>query len=39
MLFARFGVARNGGEDKTLPIIGGAGGVGSITIQLLVSFR
>jgi len=34
MLFDRFGVARGGGEGKSLLIIGGAGGVGSICIQL-----
>jgi NADPH2:quinone reductase len=33
MLFDRFGVARHGGEGKSLLIIGGAGGVGSIAIQ------
>jgi len=34
MLFDRFGVPRGGGEGKSLLIIGGAGGVGSIAIQL-----
>lgn len=34
MLFDRFGIARGGGEGKSLLIVGGAGGVGSITIQL-----
>jgi len=34
MLFDRFAVPRGGGEGKSLLIIGGAGGVGSITIQL-----
>jgi zinc-binding alcohol dehydrogenase family protein len=34
MLFDRFGVARHGGEGRSLLIIGGAGGVGSIAIQL-----
>jgi zinc-binding alcohol dehydrogenase family protein len=34
MLFDRFGIARHGGDGKSLLIIGGAGGVGSITIQL-----
>src|SRR3954454_442083 len=34
VLFDRFGVARNGGAEKSLLIIGGAGGVGSIAIQL-----
>src|SRR3954451_6070566 len=34
MLFDRFGVGRGGGEGKSLLIIGGAGGVGSIAIQL-----
>ncbi len=34
MLFDRFGVARGGGEGKSLLIVGGAGGVGSICIQL-----
>jgi len=34
MLFDRFAVARNGGEGKSLLIVGGAGGVGSIATQL-----
>src|SRR5436853_2861463 len=34
MLFDRFAIPRNGGEGKSLLIIGGAGGVGSIAIQL-----
>jgi zinc-binding alcohol dehydrogenase family protein len=34
MLFDRFAVARNGAEGKSLLIVGGAGGVGSICIQL-----
>jgi NADPH:quinone reductase len=34
VLFDRFGIARGGGEGKSLLIIGGAGGVGSIAIQL-----
>jgi NADPH2:quinone reductase len=34
MLFDRFAIAQGGGEGKALLIIGGAGGVGSITIQL-----
>jgi zinc-binding alcohol dehydrogenase family protein len=34
MLFDRFGIARGGAEGKSLLIIGGAGGVGSIAIQL-----
>lgn len=34
MLFDRFGVPRNGGDGKSLLIIGGAGGVGSIATQL-----
>src|SRR4051794_5340427 len=34
VLFDRFGVARNGGAEKSLLIIGGAGGGGSIAIQL-----
>jgi zinc-binding alcohol dehydrogenase family protein len=34
VLFDRFGIARRGGEGKSLLIIGGAGGVGSIAIQL-----
>lgn len=34
MLFDRFGVPRNGAEGKSLLIVGGAGGVGSICIQL-----
>jgi len=34
VLFDRFAIPRNGGEGKSLLIIGGAGGVGSIAIQL-----
>ena len=34
MLFDRFAIAQGGGEGKALLIIGGAGGVGSIAIQL-----
>jgi NADPH:quinone reductase len=34
MLFDRFGVPRHGGNGQSLLIIGGAGGVGSIAIQL-----
>jgi NADPH2:quinone reductase len=34
VLFDRLGIARGGGEGKTLLIIGGAGGVGSIAIQI-----
>ncbi|TMJ03472.1 MAG: zinc-binding alcohol dehydrogenase family protein [Alphaproteobacteria bacterium] len=34
MLFDRFAVARGGGEGKSLLIVGGAGGVGSICVQL-----
>jgi NADPH2:quinone reductase len=34
MLFDRLGVPRGGGEGKSLLIVGGAGGVGSIAIQL-----
>ena len=34
MLFDRFAIARGGGEGKSLLIVGGAGGVGSIAIQL-----
>lgn len=34
MLFDRFDVAQGGGQGKSLLIVGGAGGVGSITIQL-----
>lgn len=34
MIFDRFGIEEGGGEGKTLLIIGGAGGVGSMTIQL-----
>lgn len=34
LLFDRLGVAKNGGEGQTLMIVGGAGGVGSILIQL-----
>ena len=38
LLFDRFGIAENGGENKSLLIIGGAGGVGSLMIQLAVNF-
>src|SRR5436305_10139226 len=34
MLFDRFAIPRNGGDGKSLLIVGGAGGVGSICIQL-----
>ena len=34
VLFDRFGIPRNGGDGKSLLIVGGAGGVGSIAIQL-----
>ena len=34
ILFDRFGIAQGGAEGKSLLIIGGAGGVGSIAIQL-----
>jgi len=34
LLFDRLGVARNGGAGQTLLIVGGAGGVGSMLIQL-----
>ena len=34
MLFDRFAIAQGGAEGKSLLIIGGAGGVGSIAIQL-----
>jgi len=34
MLFDRFGLVEGGGEGKTLLVIGAAGGVGSLTIQL-----
>jgi zinc-binding alcohol dehydrogenase family protein len=34
VLFDRFGIARGSGEGRSLLIIGGAGGVGSIAIQL-----
>ena len=34
MLFDRFGIVRGGGEGRSLLIVGGAGGVGSIAIQL-----
>jgi zinc-binding alcohol dehydrogenase family protein len=33
MLFDRFAIAQGGGEGKSLLIVGGAGGVGSIAIQ------
>lgn len=35
MLFDRFGITEGGGEGKSLLVIGGAGGVGSLTIQLV----
>ncbi len=34
VLFDRFGIAREGGAGQSLLIVGGAGGVGSIAIQL-----
>lgn len=34
ILFDRFGIVKGGGEGQTLLIVGGAGGVGSILIQL-----
>ena len=34
VLFDRFGIARDGGAGQSLLIVGGAGGVGSIAIQL-----
>lgn len=34
MLFERLGVAQGGGEGQSLLVIGGAGGVGSILVQL-----
>jgi NADPH:quinone reductase len=34
MLFDRFAIPRDGGEGKSLLIVGGAGGVGSVCIQL-----
>ncbi|HSU22143.1 zinc-binding alcohol dehydrogenase family protein [Comamonadaceae bacterium OTU4NAUVB1] len=34
LLFDRLGVARDGGAGQTLLVVGGAGGVGSILIQL-----
>jgi NADPH:quinone reductase len=34
MLFDRFGIAEGSGKGKSLLVIGGAGGVGSLTIQL-----
>ena len=34
MLFDRFGIAESSGKGKSLLVIGGAGGVGSLTIQL-----
>jgi zinc-binding alcohol dehydrogenase family protein len=34
VLFDRLGIGRDGGEGKSLMIVGGAGGVGSITIQI-----
>lgn len=38
LLFDRFEIAENGGEKESLLIIGGAGGVGSMMIQLAVNF-
>lgn len=34
MLFERFGIVEGGGDGQTLLVIGGAGGVGSMTIQI-----
>lgn len=34
LLFDRFGIAEGGGEGETLLVVGGAGGVGSILVQL-----
>jgi len=38
LLFDRFGIAENGGDNQSLLIIGGAGGVGSMMIQLAANF-
>jgi len=38
LLFDRFGIAEGGGKNESLLIIGGAGGVGSMMIQLAVKF-
>jgi len=38
LLFDRFGINENGGENESLLIIGGAGGVGSMMIQLAAKF-
>lgn len=38
LLFDRFGIPEGGGENDTLLIIGGAGGVGSMMIQLASKF-
>jgi len=38
LLFDRFGIAEGGGENQSLLIIGGAGGVGSMMIQLATNF-
>ena len=38
MLFDRFGITEGGGENESLLIIGGAGGVGSMMIQLAANF-
>ena len=38
LLFDRFGVLEGGGENESLLIIGGAGGVGSMMIQLATKF-
>jgi len=38
LLFDRFGIAEGSGENESLLIIGGAGGVGSMMIQLATNF-
>lgn len=38
LLFDRFGISEGGGENETLLIIGGAGGVGSMMIQIANNF-
>ena len=38
LLFDRFGIIEGGGDNESLLIIGGAGGVGSLMIQLAANF-
>ena len=38
LLFDRFGIIEGGGDNESLLVIGGAGGVGSLMIQLAANF-